>query len=145
MIRVSEAANLAIHAMAYLATAVERPPVPVGEVARGLRRSQAHLAKVLHRLALAGLVESTRGVRGGYRLRRPPAEIRVLEILEAIDGKLTEAGCLLGEPVCQRGACVFRGLQREMLARIREHMGETTLADFRLREARIRKARAGKV
>jgi len=135
MLRVSEAANLAIHALAYLGAAPEDAHVPVGEIARGLRRSPTHLAKVLHRLARAGLVGSARGLRGGYRLERAAAAIPVLEILEAVDGKLVEEGCILGEPICDRGACVFRGLQRDILDQTRRRLGGVTLADFRIRPA----------
>jgi len=145
MFRFSEAANLAIHAMAYLGTAPPDSHVPVGEIARALHRSPSHLAKVLHHLARAGLVGSVRGLRGGYRLERPPSAIPVLEILEAVDGRLTAAGCLLGEPVCRRGSCVFRELQHDLLESVRRRMKATTLGDFRLRAAPSGRTRARRI
>ena len=46
----------------------------------------AYLAKHLQALARAGVLETVKGPRGGYRLARPPAEITVLDVVEAIDG-----------------------------------------------------------
>ena len=58
-----------------------------GRAARGVpRRAAAYLAKHLQSLARAGVLETVKGPRGGYRLARPPAEISVLEVVEAIDG-----------------------------------------------------------
>ena len=73
-------------------------------MADGLSASEAHLAKVLQRLAKAGLVTGTRGPGGGFRLTRPAKEISAREVYEAIEGRLQVERCMVGKPLCRRSA-----------------------------------------
>jgi FeS assembly SUF system regulator len=76
---------------------------------------EAHLelptvSKLLKSLGHAGLVESFRGVNGGYRLARPAQQISLAEIVEAIEGPLGMTECTLSEGQCEREAqCGVRG------------------------------------
>jgi FeS assembly SUF system regulator len=76
---------------------------------------EAHLelptvSKLLKSLGHAGLVDSFRGVNGGYRLARPAQEISLAEIVEAIEGPLGMTECTLSEGQCEREAqCGVRG------------------------------------
>ena len=54
----------------------------------------AYLAKHLQALSRAGLLESVQGPKGGYRLARPPGEISMLEVVEAIDGTEPAFRCM---------------------------------------------------
>ncbi len=124
-LRVSEAAVLALHAMALLGSrSGER--VAAGEMAETLGVSEAHLAKVLPRLVQAGLVRSTRGPGGGFVLARRPEQINLLEVYEAIEGPLTEVECLLEAQVCG-GDCIFGGLLTEVNNLVRTHLQKRTL------------------
>jgi len=62
--------------------------VQAGEVARCVNIPGAYAAKVLTQLARANLLRSDRGPRGGFRLVRPPEEITLLNIVEAVDGTI---------------------------------------------------------
>ncbi|MGR3485144.1 MAG: Rrf2 family transcriptional regulator [Paracoccaceae bacterium] len=74
------------YAMVALADlALTQGLVPLGDVARRQDISLAYLEQLFVKLRRAGLVESVRGAGGGYRLARGPADIRVAEILEAVD------------------------------------------------------------
>jgi FeS assembly SUF system regulator len=55
------------------------------------------VAKVLKALSGAGLVSSQRGARGGYRIARPLQEIRITQVIGAIDGPITLTACVDGE------------------------------------------------
>ena len=61
--------------------------------------------KVLRKLSAAGFVKSYKGVLGGYELARDGAEIRVLEIIELIDGPVKISKCLECEHECSRNPC----------------------------------------
>jgi Rrf2 family protein len=129
LLKVSDAASLALHATAVMAGAGgER--VTAGKMASALGVSEAHLAKVLQRLSRAGLVRGTRGPRGGFRLTRPPGRISLREVYEAVEGDLEVERCLLGAPVCGRKRCpvadLFEKLGRELI----RALGKTTLKDF---------------
>jgi Rrf2 family protein len=123
--RVSEAANLALHALAVVAASPD-PVTRTREIAARLKASAAHLAKVMGALERAGLVYGARGPAGGYCLARPAARITLKEIYEAVEGPLQQKVCLFGEPVCDSEGCnlseYFGKLNREVartLARTR--------------------------
>ncbi len=119
--RISEAANLGLHALAVIAAGAG-PVARTREIAARLKASAAHLAKVMVALEHAGLVVGTRGPAGGYRLVRPASRISLREIYEAIEGPMQARTCLFGEPVCRAGGCVlseyFGGLNRDVIRRL---------------------------
>ena len=119
--RVSEAANLALHALTVMA-AGPGPSHRTREIAARLNASTAHLAKVMVALDHAGLVAGTRGPAGGYRLTRPASRISLKEVYEAIEGPMEAPGCLFEEPVCSTRKCVlsdyFGGLNREVVRKL---------------------------
>jgi len=119
--RVSEAANLGLHALAVIA-AGPQPSHRTREIAARLKASVTHLAKVMVALDHAGLVVGTRGPAGGYQLARPASRISLKEIYEAIEGPMQARACLFGEPVCEAGGCMlskyFGGLNREVIRKL---------------------------
>ena len=152
--RLSEASSLALHATVFLAanpddilSAVVRADpnlvamaatredksvrLSAGEIAGALNVSEAHLAKVLQRLARAGLVRSVRGPSGGYTLAKPSDEITLLEVYEAVEGPLSTNDCLLEEPICSGRTCIFGGLVKKLNTEIKEHLAGTRLVDLR--------------
>jgi len=128
VIKISDAANLGIHAMAHLATSDPNCAHAVVEIASELGVSEAHLAKVMQRLVRAGLVASRRGPGGGFVLGRPAALITMLEIYEAIDGPLGAGGCLLGHERCLYGDCLFGDLVPRMNREVRELLSKRNLS-----------------
>lgn len=123
---ISEAASLALHAMALLASQ-NRRNLSAREMAAALRVSSHHLSKVMQRLARAGLVDSVRGPHGGFKLARRPASITLLQIYEAIEGALpAKQDCLLHKPACH-GQCILGGLMNRMSSEVRDYLARTTL------------------
>ncbi len=130
ILRFSEAASLAMHAAVLMASG-GRAPLPVSKAARQLSVSEAHLVKVLQRLGKAGLVTSSRGCRGGFMLARPAAGIRLLDVYEAIEGKLTVTGCLFRKEVCPGKQCIFGGLLGRLSKQMLRHMRGTRLSQLK--------------
>jgi Rrf2 family protein len=128
-LKVSEAASLGLHAMAFLA-ANPGKPVAAGRIAERLRASEAHLAKVLQRLSKAGLVRSARGPGGGFSLARRREDIALLEVYEAIEGPLREGKCLFGRPVCGGKQCILGKLVETVNTRVRGHLERTKLSSL---------------
>ncbi len=129
ILRLTEAANLGIHAMIYLVLEGEEGPSSSGTIAKSLRVSESHMAKVLQRLASAGLVRSIRGARGGFTLVADPSRTSLLTILEAIDGPISPAGCLLGREVCMVRQCWLTKLEQEARVLVERHLGAVMLKD----------------
>ena len=131
LVRTSEAATLALHATAIMAS-TPGTSVTAGVMADGLSASEAHLAKVLQRLAKAGLVTGTRGPGGGFQLTRPAKEISLREVYEAIEGRLQVERCMVGKPLCNKRDCPLGSLFARMSDDVLETLGKTTLADIEL-------------
>ncbi|HPQ71513.1 MAG TPA: Rrf2 family transcriptional regulator [bacterium] len=131
----SEAANLAIHALAYMATLGAAEPVSAQRIAEDLRVSESHLSKVLQKLARDGLIESTRGAKGGFFFAKKPDKLTLLDILVAVDGPLPTHGCLLGKPLCTTAPCRLKGLQDRVTEMVGKELGKIKLIDLVLKPA----------
>ena len=85
----------ALGAMLRLAKLAKREPVPASRLANDGQISQPFLQQILRTLQTHGLLHSTRGVKGGYTLARPPDQTSLLDIIEAIEGpyNLSLDGC----------------------------------------------------
>jgi len=129
IVGISEMASLGLHTMALLARHRDRHISNV-ELATTLHASGNTLAKVLPRLARAGLIESVRGPRGGFTLARAAECISLLDIYEAIEGPIGTGGCLLGSPVCSGPGCPLGGLVQSVHQQIRNTFASTSLAQL---------------
>lgn len=118
LLRPSEAATLAIHACGLLANAPGGSALTTAEMAAAIGASEAHMSKVLQRLAHAGIIVGRRGPRGGFRLAAAPSTVTLLRVYEAVDGPLPRGGCLLGVPHCPAGACPLESV----MAAVGEHV-----------------------
>lgn len=145
LLRISEAASLALHTVVLLAAEPGRV-VSTGEIASTLRVSAAHLAK-------AGLVRSIRGPKGGFILGRAGEEITLLEVYEAVEGPLVLSDCLFSEPICSGERCILGGLLEEVNDRVRGYLAETRISELDnvyhksrgLRQRRERRSKRGGV
>lgn len=127
VVNISEAANLGLHSMILMAADPEKA-LRVNQAAEVLPVSENHLAKVMQRLVHAGLITSTRGPQGGFKLAKPPAEITLLEIFEALEGALEVHACLLGLPKCT-GHCVLGDFVVSTNEQFRTKLASTRLSD----------------
>ena len=84
--RLSDGVEWGVHACTVLASLPSGAALPAAKLAEYHGVPAAYLAKHLQALAGAGVLETVKGPRGGYRLALPPAEITLLDIVDAIDG-----------------------------------------------------------
>lgn len=129
LVQISEAALLALHSMVLIAR-VKGGWVSVHEMARQTGASENHLAKVMQRLTRANLVSSVRGPKGGFLLTSDPAKISLLDIYEAIEGKISTGACPFHKDSCLFQTCIFRGLIGKTTAELVGHLENTTLASM---------------
>ena len=95
----------ALRALIYLAEKDAPGPVLVREIADAAGVPRQSLAKILHGLRNKGLVRSTKGPGGGYQLARPGGMMHVMDVIEAIDGRVElDKSCILGLDVCTETA-----------------------------------------
>ena len=91
--RLSDGVEWGVHVCVLLATLPDDAALPAAKLAEYHGVPAPYLAKHLQALAGAGVLRTVKGARGGYRLARPPAEITVLDVVEAIDGDESAFRC----------------------------------------------------
>jgi len=126
VLKISEAASMALHAVAYLAHSNDGP-VATKTIAERLSCSEAHLSKVLQRLTKSGILSATRGPKGGFVLARDTGKITLLEVLETIDGRLSNEACLFESPVCNGEDCILGDLLSSVNERVKSYFEGTTV------------------
>jgi FeS assembly SUF system regulator len=108
MLRVSKLADYGTIVMASMAREPHRV-LSAAEVATRIGLATPTVSKILKTLARNGLVTSSRGVKGGYRLRCDPAHISVAQIIDAMDGPIGMTQCSTTPGICtQEAACTVR-------------------------------------
>jgi Rrf2 family protein len=100
MLKLTKKADYALMAMKHLAEHPGAGSQSAKDVADAFSIPPEALAKILQRLAKAGLLQSQHGINGGYMLARPAATISAFEVIQAIDGPLFITSC-----VTVRGEC----------------------------------------
>jgi Rrf2 family cysteine metabolism transcriptional repressor len=122
MISVTSKSRYAVVALAELARSGDRP-IPIAQVAERRGIPVQFLEQLFTTLRRDGLLQSHRGVKGGYTLARPAAEIDVLEVVQSLDGRLGEEGREAG------------GIWAEGVEALRQVFRSTTIADIARRES----------
>lgn len=128
MISVTSKSRYAVVAMAELARSGDRP-LPVKELAERRDIPDQFLEQLFSTLRRSGLLTSHRGSKGGYTLSRPADEITVLEVVQALDGKV-------GQEADEAG-----GIWADGIEALRKVFRETSIADIERREAEDAAAR----
>lgn len=121
MISVTAKSRYAVVGMAELARS-SGDPVPIAVVAERRGMPVQFLEQLFSTLRRAGLLTSQRGVKGGYRLARPADQITVLEVVQALDGRLGEEGKEAG------------GIWADGVEALRGVFSRATIADVARRE-----------
>src|SRR5262245_28197047 len=88
----------AVRAMVALAKLPEDTYAGAARIAKEIGAPQNYLGKLLQALAREGLVESQKGLGGGFRLARTPRRISLLDVVEPIEHVSRWSGCILGRP-----------------------------------------------
>ncbi|MEN1761240.1 Rrf2 family transcriptional regulator [Anoxynatronum sibiricum] len=125
----SEMLSLALHSMVYIATS-ESEYVNVKQIAQATGASEAHLSKVLQRLAKGRILRSVRGPKGGFSLDRSPHDISFLEIYEMIEGPVSLEGCPSHRRECPFAYCIFRGMPEKLNSQFIDYLTNTHLSEF---------------
>lgn len=128
--RLTVLTDYSLRVLMYLGAAPERLAT-IQEIAKAYRISENHLMKVVHRLAQAGLVETTRGRGGGLRLGKPAQTIRIGDVLRAVEDDFALVECLGAADTCRiTPVCRLKRLLEHALRAYFEALDAWTLADL---------------
>ncbi len=124
----SDAVAIAFHCGAALAQAGEGRLLSTQELAETFQVSPAHLALVMRRLVRAGIVDSVRGPRGGFRLLPCPDDVSLKDVFEAVEGPIRLPDCLFSRRLCTGTCCLFGEELRRMNSELLDYLAGTPLS-----------------
>ena len=129
--QITRQADYAVRAVLYLAQlGVEKTRCHQPDCPR-TTNSPSFLAKIVSQLSVAGLLQTSRGARGGVALARSPEEISLLEVVEAIDGPILLNECVASSGVCTFGeGCPMRPIWCDAQAELVTRLKLTTFKEF---------------
>jgi len=138
MLKLTKKADYGLMAMKHLAEHSAQGSRSAKDVADAYGIPQEALAKILQRLAKAGLLHSQHGINGGYTLARDPRTISAFEVIQAIDGPLFITSCVtvrgecdqtdrcnIREPLRKVNQSIEKVLKRIKISQMKEELDET--------------------
>lgn len=124
----SQTVEYALRAMVYLASEADEPHT-TEQIAQRTLVPQPYLAKLMQTLSRAGLVNSQRGVHGGFTLARPPEKLSILDVVNAVDPIERIRECPLGLSSHGVRLCPLHRRLDDALAHVEQAFRDTTLAE----------------
>lgn len=131
--KLSTKGRYGLRAIVDLAVYSEKESVSISSIARRQNISERYLEQLAGKLKKAGLIMSTRGAQGGYRLARPADEISVGDVLRALEGNLEAVGCqgLKPEGGCESADfCVTKHVWQKINESITQAVDEIMLEEL---------------
>ena len=134
MLQVSQRTHYGLRAMTELAKAYGQGRRSLTWIAEAQHLPAGYLEQLAIPLRRAGLIEGVRGAHGGYQLARPPSQVRVGEIVRALEGAVAPVECLSedypqGSCELELG-CLSRPIWQRLKESIDQVLDSTTLADL---------------
>ncbi len=129
--KLSTKVRYATRAMLDLALHLNEGTIQIKDICERQDVSVQYLKNLLASLRAANLIRSVRGPRGGLTLARPPSQIRVIEIIRAMEGSISLVDCIDAPEICSRAdLCVTRDLWTEMGDAMNAVAESTSLQDL---------------
>lgn len=139
----SKTAEYALRAVVAIARVQEERPVLAREISSKGHIPNKYLSKVLRDLVHAGVLSSTRGIGGGFRLRRKANKLKLVDVVKPFDDIPARSRCPLGQSKCSDDApCAMHDQWRPVKEAFRTLLDETTVAQLVEREHEIERAKA---
>ncbi|GKV67444.1 MULTISPECIES: RrF2 family transcriptional regulator [Sporosarcina] len=123
--RYSKATSYALHTMVHILLQPEGSTVGVQELAEMQHLSPTYLSKILTKLTKAGLIRSTPGAKGGYKIVRLKHEISFLDVINAIEGDASLFDCSI-----HHEGCLIENVMREAEDHLRNELSSKLLIDI---------------
>src|SRR5690606_14218434 len=121
----SNATNYALHTMVHVMRQSDGEPIGVQELAAMQKLSPTYLSKILTKLTKSGLIESTPGVKGGYKTSRSQKEISFLDVIKAIEGDTNLFDCSI-----HHEGCMIEKVMRQAEGNMKQELESKLLIDI---------------
>src|SRR5690348_13347440 len=123
----SQATNYALHTMMYFVALPLGKTIGVQQLAELQELSPTYLSKILTRLVKAGMIESTPGVKGGYKLTRNKEDISFLDVIHAIEGTASLFHCDDGK---DHQGCLIQNVMTQAEQQMETYLKERKLVEL---------------
>jgi Rrf2 family protein len=127
----SNTAEYALQAVLFLADRGDKRLARVNEIATVLDLPQNYLSKILNELVRGGVLTSSRGRHGGFRLAIAPEELSIQDVVARFDGSRGDRRCLLGRGLCSdEDACRVHHRWKAIADQVTTFFSHTTIAEL---------------
>lgn len=131
--KLSTTNRYAIRAIVDIALHQSKGPVSINSISKRQDVTVKYLELIMHPLKEAGVIVSTRGVKGGYRLKKDPSLITPGDIIRIVDGPIDLIGCLSFDHKAQCNRmqkCSTRSLWIKLKKAVDEVLDSTTIQEL---------------
>ena len=129
--RLSTRARYGTRLMLELALNFDKGTIFLKDIAKKEEISEKYLSHLVIPLRASGLINSSRGAHGGYRLAKPPSQITLNEIVKTLEGWISCVECVKNPSVCPRvSKCVTRSIWEKLDKIISDELSSITLEDL---------------
>lgn len=128
----SKKCEYALQAILLMAASEHECVCPAEDISNKLNIPKEFISKILQSLTESGLIESKKGKAGGFKLAKHPSKIKLIDIVEAVDGLDSFKTCVLGFPNCSaENPCPLHDKWGELRAKAYEMLSEENLEHFK--------------
>ncbi len=129
--KISTKGRYGLRIMLDLARNSGNTPRMVSDICAEQNLSTKYVGRLILKLRGCGMIESVRGAKGGYIIKRLPKHITLLEIIETMEGKISLVGCVGCPKKCKNSeSCLPREIWRDLNEKIRNDLQAITLQDI---------------
>ncbi len=129
--KISTKGRYGLRVLLDIAAHQEKGPVILRDISARQDISEKYLWQVINPLKAAGMVNSTRGAKGGYVLAKAPEDVTLLDIVSILEGPVSVVDCVGTPGKCVRsGSCVTRAAWGKIENGIKESMAKITLKEL---------------
>ncbi len=127
---ISAKSKYAVRALVELAQNNDGQPIPIGDIANKRDIPLQFLEQLFSSLRKAGILNSHRGVRGGFSFKRLPEDVTVLDVVEVLDGNVAPATCTIGAECNKSSRCAVKDVWAEAKSSLEGVLAAATIADL---------------
>lgn len=129
--QITRQADYAIRAVLYISKLGKNQRAATSHIAKEQHIPPSFLAKIISQLSIAGLLQTSRGARGGVMLAKQPQDITLLDVVESIDGPIALNECVNDENGCSFGEdCPLRPIWCDAQEDLVKRLQSTNFAQF---------------
>lgn len=129
--QITRQADYAVRAMVYLSQLGPEQRASTSQIALDKQIPPSFLAKIVSQLSVAGLLQTSRGARGGVSLAKDPKQISLLDVVEAIDGPILLNECVGDHSTCSFGSnCPMKPIWCDAQQELVNRLGSTNFANL---------------